>query len=56
MPLKSKAQSRWWFANDPKKAKEMVKDTPGGVEGLPERVRKVRKQIRKQRFKSKWDL
>jgi len=39
MPLKSKAQQGWMFANKPEMAKEWAKETPN-LKKLPERVSK----------------
>lgn len=40
MPIKSKAQQRWMFANHPKIAKRWAKHTPD-IKNLPEHVKKA---------------
>lgn len=43
MPLKSKAQEKWMWANDPAMAKRWEAETPNR-KALPERVKPKRKK------------
>jgi hypothetical protein len=42
MPIVSKAQQRWMFANKPEMAERWAKETPD-IKALPEKVKKPRK-------------
>lgn len=48
MPLESKAQQRWMFANHPKMAERWAKETPD-MKHLPEKVKKSKQNKRKLR-------
>ena len=53
MPLKSKAQQRWMFANKPKMAKEWADETPN-IKKLPEKVKtKAKTKLKSKKSKGK---
>jgi len=45
MPLKSKKQERWMWANKPEMAKRWEKETPNR-KALPEKVKTIPKHVR----------
>lgn len=47
MPLKSKAQAKWMFANKPEMAKEWASVTPS-IKALPTRVKPKESNARKR--------
>ena len=47
MPLKSKAQQKWMFANKPEMAKEWADKTPN-IKSLPNKVKKKTKSKSKK--------
>ena len=51
MPLKSKAQQKWMFANKPEMAKEWADKTPN-IKSLPNKVKKKTKSKSKKAFVS----
>ena len=44
MPLKSKAQAAWMFANKPEMAKQWAAETPD-IKKLPRKVKKRRRVV-----------
>lgn len=48
MPLKSKAQQKWMFANKPAMAERWAKETPD-MKHLPEKVTRSKQNKRKLR-------
>ena len=53
MPLKSKAQARWMFANDPAMAERWAHETPGGIKNLPARVGKKKTAAKPKKGRKK---
>ncbi|MGC2661752.1 MAG: hypothetical protein WA324_27660 [Bryobacteraceae bacterium] len=50
MPLKSKAQQKWMFANKPEMAKEWAAETPD-IKKLPNKVKKKKSKSKKGKTK-----
>ena len=52
MPLKSKAQQKWMFANKPEMAKEWADETPN-IKSLPNKVKKKKPKSKSKSKKGK---